>query len=406
MPDTARSRTGRGFLLEARPPLWLLMLYAAMSPFSLLLLFPALPPLAEELGVGLSTIQWVINGFLIGVGAMQLVIGPLVDRLGRRSVVLAGLVLFSTTSAVASSVTDVRWLIGVRVAQAVCVASLSVVSRATVRDVFSGTEAGRAMSFITMALQLPALVAPAIGGALVVHAGWESLFLLLAGIAAILLVPSIWLLPETRPEANEPLPGLARVFFDYGRLAHNPQFTANAAIIALCAAAAMTLLTVFPAALTDLFATRPDVVGYYTSAYSLISMLGALASAQLVKRLGMDRLMSTILVAVSVYLGSYVLWARLLAVTLPNLFLCLSVVGFGQSIVLSMGFARALEADDALRGTASGLAGALASIVSAGFSAAGAALYTSGVSMSLLVVFACYLLSSAIGCVRFLRARR
>ena len=70
----------RAILTGTRPPLWLLMLFAIMSPFSLLLFFPALPPLAEELGVGLGTVGWIINGFLIGVGTMQLAIGPLVDR--------------------------------------------------------------------------------------------------------------------------------------------------------------------------------------------------------------------------------------------------------------------------------------------------------------------------------------
>lgn len=406
MADALPDRSNRAILVGTRPPLWLLMLFAIMSPFSLLLFFPALPPLAEELGVGLASVQWIITGFLIGLGTMQLVIGPLVDRLGRRTVVLTGLVLYIVTSALATAASGINSLIGLRIAQAICVASLSVVSRAAVQDVFTGTDAGRAMSFVTLALQLPGLLAPAIGGVLVVYAGWQSLFLLLTAMAVVLFVLAYRFLPETRPDAQKVPPAFSRVFSDYLRLARNLQFATSAGVVALTAAASMTLLTVFPAALTDLFGKSPDVVGYYTSAYSVISLLGALASAQLVARFGVGRLMASVLGVTATYLAGYLIWSQVLSFSLTNLFVSVSVVGFGQSIIVSMGFARAVEADDALRETASGFAGAIASVVSAGFAAAGAAVYAFGLSMSLAVVLGCYLLSLGICGLVVLRDRR
>ena len=102
------------------------------------------------------------------------------------------------------------------------------------------------------------------------------------------------------------------------------------------------------------------------------------------------------LAAIAIYLAGYLVWSQALSFSLTNLFISVSVVGFGQSIIVSMGFARAVEADDALRGTASGFAGALASIVSAGFAAAGASVCVFGLSMSLAVVLGCFLFSSAI----------
>lgn len=406
MADVPPDRSNRSILLGTRPPLWLLMLFAVMSPLSLLLFFPALPSLADELGVGLGSAQWVITGFLIGVGTMQLVIGPLVDRIGRRTVVLTGLVFYIVSSALAAAADDVHPLIGLRVAQAICVASLSVVSRATVQDVFAGTDAGRAMSFITLALQLPSLIAPAIGGVLIVYAGWQSLFLLLTAIAAVLFILAYRYLPETRPDVRVVSSTPSRVLSDYARLARNPQFSANAGIVALTAAAAMTLLTVFPATLTDLFGKSPDAIGYYTSAYSLIAILGALASAQLVARFGIAPLMASVLAVTVIYIAGYLLWSQALSFTLTNLFVSVSVIGFSQSILVSMGFARAVEADDTLRGTASGFAGAFASIVSAGFAAAGASVYAFGLSMSLAVVLSCFLLSSSIFGALALRDRR
>ena len=102
MGQGERPETVGAVLTATRPPLWLLMLFATMSPFSLLLFLPALPPLADSLGVGLGTVQWVVTAFLIAVGRMQLVVGPLVDSLGRRKMVLASLVLFLAVSLLAA----------------------------------------------------------------------------------------------------------------------------------------------------------------------------------------------------------------------------------------------------------------------------------------------------------------
>jgi DHA1 family bicyclomycin/chloramphenicol resistance-like MFS transporter len=408
MTGGERAETVGAVLTGTRPPLWLLMLFATMSPFSLLLFLPALPPLAESLGVGLGTVQWIVTAFLIAVGGMQLVVGPLVDRLGRRRMVLASLALFLVVSALAATVTQATGLIGMRILQAICAASLSVVSRATVQDVFSGDQAGRAMSFVTLALQLPGLMAPAIGGALVVHAGWPSLFLLLAGMSAVLLVLSLRLLPETHPGARPgtaaPSAAPAGFVSDYGRLLRNRDFARPAAIVALTAGAAMTLLTVFPATLTDLFAMPPDRVGYLTSAYSLIGIMGALTAGQIVARVGVRRLMAGALFATAAWLAVSLAWMRVAPVTLVGLFVIVSIVGFAQSIVVSMGFAQAVEADAELRGTASGLAGSLSSIASAGVAAAGATLYAFGLSAAFGVVFLCFLLSAGLAGWRSLRA--
>jgi DHA1 family bicyclomycin/chloramphenicol resistance-like MFS transporter len=262
------------------------------------------------------------------------------------------------------------------------------------------------MSFVTLALQLPSLIAPAIGGVLVVWAGWQSLFVLLTAMAVVLFVLAFRFLPETRPGAETVAPSFSSVFSDYARLVRNPRFSTNAGIVALTAAAAMTLLTVFPAALTDLFNKSPDEVGFYTSAYSLISILGALASAQLVARFGAGRLMASVVGAATIYLAGYLIWSQVFSFSLTNLFVSVATVGFSQSIIVSMGFARAVEADDALRGTASGFAGAFASIVSAGFAAVGATAYSFGLQMSLAVVLCCYVLSASICGVVAWRNRR
>jgi DHA1 family bicyclomycin/chloramphenicol resistance-like MFS transporter len=383
----------RSILVRTRPPLWLLMLFATASPFSLLLFIPALPSLAHDLDAGLGTVQWLITAFLISVGSMQLLIGPLADRLGRRSIVLVSLVCFAAISLFAVSIENIHLMIVCRVIQAICAAALSVVSRAAVQDVFEGVEAGKAMSMITLALQVPGFTAPAVGGLLAFHLGWRALFGFQAVFATAMFVLAYFLLSETKPAEMRDNSALSRAFGDYGCLIANPQFTMNAAILALCAAASMTFMTILPSALSELFGKSTEEVGFYASANSVASITGALIAAQLVVRLGMVRLMAIGLAAASIHLAGYVSSLAFVPPTVMNLLLALLVVSFCQSIVVSMGFAQVLGADDRLRGTASGFAGAIASITAASFAAVGAMLYSAGLVRPLLVIFSCFLLS-------------
>ncbi|MEZ4282594.1 MAG: MFS transporter [Myxococcota bacterium] len=383
----------RSILVRTRPPLWLLMVLATASPVSLLLFIPALPSIAQELGAGLGDVQWLITAFLLSVGSMQLLIGPLADRLGRRAIVLVSLVCLAAISLFALTVEDLRLMIACRVIQAVCSAALSVVSRAAVQDVFEGVEAGQAMSLITLCLQVPAFAAPVIGGLLVQHLGWRSLFGFMAASAIAVFGLAFVYLRETRSAELRDDAAAGRALEAYGRLIASPQFARNAAILSLCAGASMTFLTVLPSVLSDLFGKSAEEVGLYASASSVASIFGALIAARLVVRLGMTKLMAVSLAGVSAYLAGFVSLLVFVPLTVINLLLALLVVSFCQSIVVSMAFAEALSADDRLRGTASGFAGALASIASASFAALGAMSYAAGPVSPLLVVSGCFVLA-------------
>lgn len=381
----------RTILFHTRPPLWLLMLFAMSSPFSLLLFIPALPSIAVDMESGLAIAQWVITAYLLSVGLMQIVIGPLVDSLGRRYILLFSLVCYVSVSLFAVTSIGIEVIILCRIVQGLCVAALSVVSRAVIHDVFFGLEAGKAMSFITLSMQIPGFIAPAIGGLLAHFFGWEALFVFQAAYGIALLSLAFLLQPETRPNNSREKTSVTHIMGDYLSLIANAQFSVFAAIIGFCAAAAMTFMTIFPSALTELFDKSADVVGYFASLNSVASITGALMAANLVFRLGIVPLLTIGLAGIVVYLGAYIGSLWLFPATLMTLFVALLVTSFCQSIVISMGFAQALKAEDRLRGTASGLAGAVTSIVSACFAAVGATLYASGLTKALLVVFGCFL---------------
>ncbi|WP_165954143.1 MFS transporter [Seongchinamella unica] len=381
-------------LTGTRPPLWLLMMLAASSGMSLLLFLPALPVMVSDFGVGLGTIQWVITGYLLAVGAMQLVIGPAVDRLGRRTVLLASVICFTLVSLFALSVERVEVLILCRVLQGASVSAMSVVSRAVVHDVFHGVEAARAMSFITIGIQVPGFVAPILGGLLTYYLGWETLFVFLAGYGGLLLALVFSLLPETvvkrEATAHRGIHKALEILRDYLSLLGSLHFTAHVVMVALCASAAMTMNTVLPSALTEL-GLSPDLIGYFTSANAIAAIGGAILSAQLVARTGVNRLIVTSLGVAVCFVTAYLLYTRALPYSILNLFVLFMVVSACQAIVISMGFAEALRVNDHLRGLASGLAGSGTSIITASLAGIAAGLYAIGLVWSLTMVLTCYL---------------
>ena len=380
-------------LAGTRPPLWLLMMLAASSGMSLLLFLPALPVMVEDFEVGLGTIQWVITAFLLSVGAMQLVIGPTVDRLGRRTVLIASVFCFTVVSLLALAVKSVELLILCRILQGASVSAMSVVSRAVVHDVFHGVQAARAMSFITIGIQIPGFVAPVIGGVLTYYFGWPVLFALLSLYGGALFVLVFFLLPETVTRRESTRHGRVHkaleILRDYLSLLGSLQFTTHVAMVALCASAAMTLNTVLPSVLTGL-GLSPDLVGYFTSVNAIAAIGGAILSAQIVARFGVSKLLLASLGVAVTYTAAYFLYVLAFPLSVLNLFVLFMLVSACQAVVISMGFTEALRVNNHLRGAASGLAGSATSIIAAVLAGIAAGLYVLGFVWSLAMILGCY----------------
>jgi DHA1 family bicyclomycin/chloramphenicol resistance-like MFS transporter len=178
---------GRGTIL-------LLAAVAALGSLATQLLVPALPQVAHDLHVGPGPAQLVISVFLVGLGAGQLLTGPLTDRLGRKPVLLAGLLIYCAGSLAAALAPSLPLLLGARALQALGGATGVVTARVLVGDLFPPHEtAGRQATLMAVVLISPAL-APVIGGTLSELVGWRWLFggLAAAGLAGLAIaVPGL-----------------------------------------------------------------------------------------------------------------------------------------------------------------------------------------------------------------------
>lgn len=212
---TEPSRAGFVMLLAA---------LAMFGPFSIDTIFPMFPQMEQGLHITSVQMQQTISVYLLAYGLMSLLHGPLSDALGRRVVIMAGVLVFAIAS-VGCAFADSLWhLLLFRALQGVSAGSGLIVGRAIIRDRFDGASAQRVMSRITMVFGVAPAIAPIIGGLIGSHFGWQAIFWFLALFSMVLLAVSWRWLPETHPKsARLPLDTVS-LFTNYGGMLRNPRF--------------------------------------------------------------------------------------------------------------------------------------------------------------------------------------
>jgi DHA1 family bicyclomycin/chloramphenicol resistance-like MFS transporter len=182
----------------SRALLLLLTVLTATGPVALNILVPAVPQLVALLQTDVATVQLTVSLFLLSLAAAQLVLGPLSDKLGRRPVVLGGLVLATLASFAAIAASSIGWLIAARVMQALGASTGIVIGRAIIRDLYERERAAAMIGLVTTVMVMVPMFAPALGGVLDTAFGWQSIFLFLGVFYAAVLLWSVRGLPETR----------------------------------------------------------------------------------------------------------------------------------------------------------------------------------------------------------------
>ena len=177
------------------------------APLSTDMYLPALPSMAHDLSASAAAVALTLTASLVGLGAGQLVAGPLSDALGRRRPVLVGLLVYTASSALCALAPDVWTLSALRLVQGAAGAAGIVIARAVVRDLYSGVEAARFFARLMIVIGLAPILAPIIGGQLLHVTDWRGVFLVLAGIGAVLTVFSWRALAETLPPERPPARG-------------------------------------------------------------------------------------------------------------------------------------------------------------------------------------------------------
>jgi DHA1 family bicyclomycin/chloramphenicol resistance-like MFS transporter len=172
---------------------------ATLPPLSIDMGLPALALIQASLAASAGQATLTLSVFLVGYGAAQLLVGPVSDRVGRRPVMLGGLVLFALGGVGCALAPSIGLLLACRLVAGIGAAGSTTLVMAIVRDVFTGQAARVQISTVSMVMSVAPMIAPSIGGLMLLLGGWRFIYSLLA-IAGIVLLAAVWCgLTETRP---------------------------------------------------------------------------------------------------------------------------------------------------------------------------------------------------------------
>lgn len=276
----------------ARPQRLIVLLAAmqAFGPLSIDLYLPGLPAIAQDLGSPESDIQLTISVFLVGFFIGMLLYGPLSDKFGRRPLLLGGMILYVIASLGCVFAESSAQLIGLRLVQALGGAAAAVLGRAIVRDLFPVNEAARVLSLMHLVTMIATLIAPLLGGYLLLLLGWRSLFVTLMLFAATTLAFTVWKIPETHPNPTLDASVLS-VFAAYLRMARQRVAIGYVLCMALVFAGMFTYITASPFVYVSYFGLEPQLYAWLFSLNIAGVILFVTLNAHFVKRVGTQPLL-------------------------------------------------------------------------------------------------------------------
>ncbi|MCZ4562444.1 multidrug effflux MFS transporter [Rhodococcus sp. IEGM 1401] len=210
----------------------------ALGPLTIDMYLPALPAIADDLNTSSSAVQLTLAGTLVGLALGQLIIGPLSDIVGRRLPLIVGTGVHILASVACIVAPNIAVLGGLRVVQGLGAAAAAVVAMAIVRDLFSGRAAATVLSRLMLVMGVAPVLAPSLGGAVLLVGSWRLVFAALAIMGVALMTLAIVSLRETLPPERRRASGVMPVMRTYRSLLRDAQFV----VLVLVAALAMASL--------------------------------------------------------------------------------------------------------------------------------------------------------------------
>lgn len=334
-------------------------LIVALGSVSLSLYTPAMPALVEAFGTRPATIKLTLSIYFCGFAFAQLVCGPLSDAYGRKPVALAFYSIYLTGSLMAAASPTVVWLLAGRALQGIGVAAGITVSRAIVRDQFTGQASARIMNLIGLMLAIGPAVSPTIGGLILSTVGWHAIFLVMVayGLAVVVILAAFFRETNRAPDSAMARPG--RALRNYALLLSDRRFMRSGMVLGLTLGGIYTLAALLPFVMIERVGLSPLQFGVAMTAQTGSYFAGAALTGRLLRQVDSRRL-------VPVGLGLVLLGAAWFGIGLrlvePSVLTVMGAVGvwaFGSALIIPGATTGALAGFGCIAGAASALTGFL-----------------------------------------------
>lgn len=242
--------------------IFILGLLSAIGPFSIDMYLPGFKSIAHDLKTDVSHVSLTLSSFFIGISIGQLLYGPLLDKYGRKKPLYFGVALYILASAGCVFSNSITMLIALRFLQAIGGCVGMVASRAMVRDLFSVDENAKIFSLLMLVIGVSPIIAPAAGGYISLHLGWQYIFITLALIGTAILAMVIWLLPESKQPDPEYSLKPSYILNRFGAVFKEPLFVTYSVAGAFTAAGLYAYISGSPHVFMEIFGTTDTAYGW------------------------------------------------------------------------------------------------------------------------------------------------
>ncbi|KGP89951.1 MFS transporter [Pontibacillus chungwhensis BH030062] len=348
---TGKERIGLAFLLG---------MLGILGPLNIDMYLPSFPGIASDLETSASLVQLSLTTCLIGLAVGQIVVGPISDSKGRKKPLIIFLSLFAVASFACALAPNIYVLVIARFIQGFTASAGVVLSKAVVRDVFTGRELTKFFALLMVINATAPMIAPITGGAILLlpFATWETIFLFLSIVGFAIVFTVVGKLPETLPVENRIPSSVKESVRTIGRLVKDRSFIGYALTIGFVHGGSFAYVSGTPFVYQGIYDVSPQAFSFLFGVNGLAIITGSF----LVGRLGgifheRSLLRSAVLIAVSatgVLLVMTILEGPLYSIVVP-IFIYMTAMG----MVLTSTFTLAMEHQGHRAGSASAVLGML-----------------------------------------------
>ncbi|ODN43124.1 Bcr/CflA family efflux MFS transporter [Piscirickettsia litoralis] len=314
----------------------LVILGVVASQLAVSLYLPSLPAIRHQWQLSVGQTQLTLSVFFLSFGISQLFYGALSDHLGRKPLLLLGIMILAGSSVWAIYAMNFDSLLGARFLQGLGASALSLLARAVIRDLFHGSELRKAISVLAIAASFTPGLAPSLGGFLQQHFNWRSNFVALAIYSFILLIIIFTKLTETNVYKRQPGESFnARDLLEnYQFVLKNKIFLVYVLSVLVGYLAMIICLENTPFLLEAQFGFSAEITGYLMLVQPAFFLLGNLIQHKLSHLVSGDKLIQAGMILLALVSVSFLLQAALDFSSVITLLITLAFNGLAVSFIL------------------------------------------------------------------------
>ncbi|TSB46817.1 multidrug effflux MFS transporter [Alkalicoccobacillus porphyridii] len=379
---------------------FLLSMLAVLGPLNIDMYLPSFPEIASDLGARESLVQLSLTACLFGLAVGQVFIGPISDSKGRLTPLYISVILFAVASIICALAPNISWFIAGRFMQGFTAAGGIVISRAIVRDVFSGKHLTKFFALLMVINAVAPLVAPILGGAILLlpYTGWSEIFYFLSLIGIIIVIMVFWKLKESHPPEKRTPSSFKFTLKSYGELFRDRSFIGYALTLGFAHGGSFAYVSGTPFVYQGIYGVSPQTFSLLFGINGLAIIMGTWMVGRFADVIE-ERVFLRLAVIMATVATAFLLIMTLIEPPLAFIVIPIFIYMTCMGMILTTSYTLGIKEQGHRAGTASALLGLFPLLIGglvaplAGFSVATA------IPMGLILFSTCFI---ALGCFFFL----